>query len=121
MGSLEKEKAEHLSCGVAETIGSAKDRAGEFASNAKAKVNAFTSRLGRRVKQLGYNMRARCPHETIHDVTNKVADRLETAGDYLERKDVKWFLYDVGSFIRRYPISSLAVGVGIGFLLARRR
>lgn len=121
MNLPETKREEPLSCRVAETIGSAKDRAGDFASNAKAKINEFTSRLGLGVKQLGYNVRARSPHETIHDVTNKVADRLESAGDYLERKDVKWFLYDAGSLIRRYPIASLAVGVGIGFLLARRR
>lgn len=121
MDLAENKKEEPLASKVAENIGSTTDRAGELASNAKAKVNQFTSQLGSSFKQLGYRVRAKSPHETIHEVTDKVADRLESAGDYLESKDVKWIVSDVGTLIRRFPKSSLAIMLGIGFWLARRK
>jgi hypothetical protein len=48
-----------------------------------------------------------------------VADTLGAAGSYLQEKNLEHMAGDVSDLIRRYPIPSLLIGLGIGYLLAR--
>jgi hypothetical protein len=48
-----------------------------------------------------------------------VAEKLEVAGSYLQERDVNHMLSDLSGMIRRYPVPSLLIGLGIGYLLAR--
>jgi hypothetical protein len=65
-------------------------------------------------------IRDRAPHEgTIGTAATAVADKLDVAGSYLQRKDLDHMVDDLSGMIRRYPIPSLLVGLGIGYLLAK--
>jgi uncharacterized protein YjbJ (UPF0337 family) len=50
-----------------------------------------------------------------------VADRVESAGAYLQEQGVANMTADLTALIRRYPLPSLLLGVGLGYLLARRQ
>ena len=114
-------KTENLAATATETAETAIDRAKESASEAALKAREITSKVGHKVKDLAEKVREKSPHETVRDTTYKVADTLESAGSYLEEKDFKSMISDVGSLIQRYPWKSLLIGVGVGFLLARVR
>jgi hypothetical protein len=44
---------------------------------------------------------------------------LDSGGAYLQEHDLRGMADDMTNLIRRYPIQSLLVGIGVGFLLAK--
>jgi phage-related protein len=48
-----------------------------------------------------------------------VAGGLESASSYLQRKEFAEMASDLTVLIRRYPVQSLLVGMGFGYVLAR--
>jgi ElaB/YqjD/DUF883 family membrane-anchored ribosome-binding protein len=112
-------KSENLAATVTETAEQAINKTQESASEAASKAREIASRVGHKVKELAEKVREKSPHETVRETTYKVADKLESAGSYLEEKDFGNMINDVGSLIRRYPWKSLLIGVGVGFFLAR--
>jgi uncharacterized protein YjbJ (UPF0337 family) len=76
--------------------------------------------VGEQIGSLADVIREKAPHEgTVGTAATMVADKLEVAGGYLHEKDFNQVLSDVSSMIRRYPIPSLLIGLGVGYLLAR--
>lgn len=115
------ENEESLSGNTARGMEAAREKSQEFASTAAEKTNKLTRSLGNKVKELGSKVREKSPHDAVRDATNKVADKLESAGTYLENLHFENIIENFSGMIRRYPVQSLAIGIGIGFLLARRR
>jgi hypothetical protein len=116
-----EESKEPFSSRVAETAEAAKMKTQELASASAAKARDMTSKLGHKVREFAGKVREKSPHETVRDTTNRVADGLESAGTYLEETSFQGMVDDVASLIRKYPMQSLLIGIGIGFLLSRRR
>ena len=63
---------------------------------------------------------------TLHSQSDKAAamghtaaDKLETTAEYLRQNDMKAMMSDVNDLARKYPTQTLAVAVGVGFLLGR--
>ena len=52
-------------------------------------------------------------------VATTVADGLGSARSYLHEKDVAEVATDLTALIRRYPVQSLLIGAGLGYVLAR--
>jgi hypothetical protein len=115
------ENEESLSENVARGIDTAREKSREFADTAAEKTNELARSLGNKVKGLGNTVREKSPHDTVRDATNRVADKLESAGTYLENLHFDNMIDSFSGMIRRYPLQALAFGIGIGFLLARRR
>lgn len=49
-----------------------------------------------------------------------VADGLESASTYLREKNFSALAREVTKLVRTYPVPSLLIGVGLGYLLVRR-
>jgi uncharacterized protein YjbJ (UPF0337 family) len=78
------------------------------------------SAVGEKIGSLADVIREKAPHEgAVGTAATAVAEKLNVAGSYLQEKDLNHVLSDVSSMIRRYPVPSLLVGLGIGYLLAR--
>ena len=78
------------------------------------------SAVGERIGSLADAIREKAPHEgAVGTAATAVAEKLDVAGSYLQEKDLNHVLGDVSSMIRRYPVPSLLIGLGIGYLLAR--
>jgi hypothetical protein len=50
-----------------------------------------------------------------------VAEGLESASYYLKEKRFEYLGEDLQGLVRRYPLQSLVVALGLGFLLAGRK
>jgi len=48
-----------------------------------------------------------------------VAEGVESASSYLQERKFEDMATDLTALIRRYPVQSLLVGVGLGYLLTR--
>jgi hypothetical protein len=79
------------------------------------------SAVGERIGSLADVIREKAPHGgTMGTAATTVADKLDAAGSYLQQKKVDHLMGDLSGMIRRYPISALLIGFGIGYLLAGR-
>jgi uncharacterized protein YjbJ (UPF0337 family) len=96
-------------------------RAREFGATAAKKANEAAPVIGEKVKSLASAIREKAPREgKIGTTATKVAGGLESASYYLQEKKFEHLGEDVKGLVRRYPLQSLLVGLGLGFLLARR-
>jgi uncharacterized protein YjbJ (UPF0337 family) len=89
-------------------------------SSAAAKASEPISAVGEKIGSLADTLREKAPHEgAVGTAATTVADKLEAAGSYLQARDLEHVVGDLSSMIRRYPVPSLLIGLGIGYLLAR--
>lgn len=116
-----QQAAQDLKTRLSDASQTAKSKTSEIATQTAAKAREVTSEFGHQMKEFGEKIRQKSPHESVRTTTNKVADTFESAGAYLEQKNLDGMLDDVAGVIRRYPLQSLLAGIAIGFLLARKR
>jgi uncharacterized protein YjbJ (UPF0337 family) len=92
----------------------------EKASAATRIASQPISAVGEKMESLAGMIREKAPHEgTVGTAATAVAGKLDAAGSYLQTKDFDHMVGDLSNMIRRYPVPSLLIGVGIGYLLAR--
>ena len=54
--------------------------------------------------------------KAIEDVAESTASKLDGAGSYVEKHNVKRAIAESRQFARRYPVEALVVAAGVGFL-----
>jgi hypothetical protein len=97
-------------------------KAREFGATAAKKANQAAPVIGEKVKSLANVIREKAPREgKIGTTATKVAGGLESASYYLQEKKFDHLGEDFRGLVRRYPLQSLLVGLGLGFLLAGRK
>ena len=97
-------------------------KAREFGATAAKKANEAAPAIGEKVKSLASVIRERAPREgKVGTTATKVAGGLESASYYLQERKFDHLGEDFKGLVRRYPLQSLLVGLGLGFLLAGRK
>jgi uncharacterized protein YjbJ (UPF0337 family) len=106
---------------VAGVAASVSAKAQEFGAKAAKKANEAAPFVGEKMGTLAASIRERAPRDgRLGTATTKVAEGLESASYYLKEKRFDHLGDDLRGLIRRYPVQSLLVGLGLGFLLAGR-
>jgi uncharacterized protein YjbJ (UPF0337 family) len=89
-------------------------------SSVVTKASEPMSAVGEQMGSLADVIREKAPHEgAVGTAATTVANKLDAAGAYLQERDLDHMVSDLSSMIRRYPVPSLLIGLGIGYLLAR--
>ena len=97
----------------------AKDQAAESSAAATA-ANQATSAVSEQLGSLAGMIRDKAPGEGAVDrAATAVAETLGSAGSYLQEQKVEHVAGNVTDLIRRYPMPSLLIALGIGYFLAR--
>jgi uncharacterized protein YjbJ (UPF0337 family) len=94
-------------------------KAREFGATAAKKANETAPVIGEKMKSLASVIREKAPR--LATSASKVADGLESASNYLQEKKFEHLGEDVRGLVRRYPLRSLLIGLGLGFLLVGRK
>jgi uncharacterized protein YjbJ (UPF0337 family) len=103
-------------------VGRMSVKAREFGATAAQKVNEAAPVIGEKMKSLASVIRGKAPREgKIGTTATKVAGGLESASHYLEEKKFDHLGEDFRGLVRRYPVRSLLIGLGLGFLLIGRK
>jgi hypothetical protein len=72
------------------------------------------------MKSLAGTIREKAPREGFTgQAASAMAQGLERGGSYLQQHDFGDMAEDMASLVRRYPLQSVLIGIGIGFLLSR--
>ena len=97
----------------------AKEQAVQSSAAATA-ANQATSAVGEQLGSLAGMIRDKATGEgTVGRAATAVAETLGEAGAYLQEQKVEHVMENVTDLIRRYPVPSLLIGLGVGYLLAR--
>jgi len=121
VGQEMKNAGQNVAQSAANAYGDAKAKAQEPGTAAADKVGGATKAVGETMSSWAGTIRESAPQEgTIGSAAKTVANQLDNAGSYLQDKTFENMARDVTALIRRYPIQSLLVGLGVGYLLSRR-
>jgi ElaB/YqjD/DUF883 family membrane-anchored ribosome-binding protein len=102
---------------VAQAVG---QKASEVSHAVGQKAEDATSAVGHGMQNLAGQVRDNLPHEgMLGSASRGVADAMDTAGHYVEDKNLSGMMDDVTGLIKRNPIPALLIGLGVGFLLGR--
>ena len=84
------------------------------------KAEDATAAAGSGMQSLADKVRDNAPQQgTLGSASRTVASALDTAGHYVEDKNLSGMMEDVTALVKRNPIPALMIGLGIGFLLGR--
>lgn len=110
-----------LSQSAANAYEYAKSKTQEFGTSAADRVNGATKTVGETMSALAGTIRANASQEgTLGSAAQTMANQLDTAGSYLQDKTFESMAQDVAGLIRRYPLQTVLVGLGLGYLFSRR-
>ena len=104
---------------AAETVETVKAKAGELGDQASAKADDAMTAAGDQLKNVAQTIVEHAPEGKAGELAVNAADALDRGGNYLRDADVAKVRSDLETIIRDHPIEALAVGLGVGFLLAR--
>lgn len=97
-----------------------KDSAREMATNVAHKAESATTSVGDSLRSAADGLREHAPQGgMIGRASGALADSLDSGGRYLQEEGLRGLGDDMTNVIRRYPLPSLLVGIGLGFLIAR--
>jgi hypothetical protein len=100
----------------------ANSEAGNHPSGSKVagKAQQAATTIGGRLEAAAEVVRERLPQEgATGQVANALSDQLSGIGRYLQSHELRGVVASMGNVIRQYPVQSLLLGIGIGYLLSR--
>lgn len=99
--------------------GAALGKAGEAASWVGHKADDGMAAVGTGMRSLGETIRDKGPNSgVLGGATSAIGTGLENAGEFVEG-GFSGMGKDLGNLIRKNPVVSCLIGVGLGFILAR--
>jgi len=131
MSTTMKKEGQNLASQAKDVAGQAADKAKDLAGQAGEAISSAASTVGHKaedataavghgIQNLAGQVRDSGPASgMLGTATRGVADGLESAGKYVEDKNLSGMMDDVTGLIKRNPIPALLLGLGIGFLVGR--
>jgi hypothetical protein len=96
---------------IKQAAGEAVDSAQRFAENAGEALGSTGERLSQSLRGSG----------KIGEAAEAVSRGVKHTAEYLQEEGMRGIVEDLEVLIRRYPLQTLALGVGCGYLLSRLR
>jgi uncharacterized protein YjbJ (UPF0337 family) len=102
-------------------VGNMSVKARELGATAAKKANEAAPAIGEKMESLANVIRRKAPQRgKISTTATKVAGGLDSASHYLHERKFDHLGEDFRGLVRRYPLRSVLIGLGLGFFLAGR-
>ena len=108
-----------------QTFGELKETAEEKAKTLTEKAKSAASAVGDKASEMassvaeGASRAASAVGDKVDEGMSAVGGSMRTMGNYLEEHGVRDLGQEVTNLVRKHPIPSLLVAIGLGFFLAR--
>lgn len=107
-----------------EVVDATKEKAGAIADQAATKVDAGIDKAAGGLDKAADLLRDKSEQmgdqgSGMQSMATQAADKLEVAAGYLKDKDSDQLVADLEALVRRKPVESLLVALGVGFLLSK--
>ncbi len=117
-------KAKEAAASAGEVACHATSAVGAMASRAACDIGKeadhLTSNAGTYIEGLGDRLSKNTPHSGILGNTSQaVAGAVKESGEYLQGAKLSGMTEDVAHLVRRNPIPSLLIAIGLGWFIAR--
>jgi ElaB/YqjD/DUF883 family membrane-anchored ribosome-binding protein len=96
-----------------------KQKASDVGQQVTATTDSALNTAGQRIEGLASTVRENAPSGTAGEVATKAAHALEQSGQYLQNTSTSNLVSDVTDLVRRRPIPSLIIALGVGYLVVR--
>lgn len=114
------DKAQQVAGDVKDKAQQVADKAQDIGQQAVDRADDATTTVGSKMTDAAQTIREKAPTSgPVANAADTAANTLERAGTYLQEQDLADMRADLEGLIRRHPIESLLVGLGVGYLLAR--
>lgn len=114
------DKAQQVASDVKDKAQQVADKAQDIGQQAVDRADDATTTVGEKMTDVAQTIRDKAPMSgPVANAADTAANTLERAGSYLQEQDLADMRSDLEGIIRRHPIESLLVGLGVGYLLAR--
>jgi len=111
----EKSTVEHTAEQVKATVHDA-------VTDTMAAADRTTKRAGEALESAADRLRERLPHEgAAGAATDAVSRGVKQTSRVLQQQGVSGIVEDLGVLMRRYPLQTLLLGLGCGYVLSRSR
>jgi len=120
MASAVMEKVSEFGESVSDTANTVMGRVSEFGGTVSDRANAAVTSVGGSMKGLAGTLREKSP-DVVAPYAERAAVGLEQAGAYLKKESIGEILDDFVSLVQRHPVPLLMFGIGLGYMLSRRR
>lgn len=119
------DKAKEAAASAAEMAGHAVSAAGGLASqaihDAGSRADQLVAQAGTGIHEMGNSLGRNLPHGgMLGSASQSLADAVQHSGEYLKDQKLSGMTKDLTSLIRRNPIPSVLISIGIGWFIARR-
>jgi hypothetical protein len=106
--------------GAKSNIDDAKTKVEALGTQVGDKADDVIHATGEHLSEMADTVRAKSPTGgPVGDLAASGADALDRSGSYLQQADLGDIRNDLETVIRRHPVESLVVGLGLGYLVAR--
>jgi ElaB/YqjD/DUF883 family membrane-anchored ribosome-binding protein len=103
-----------------EMAGTAAERAKEMGTAVRDRVESGAHSAGSGIRSAAETIRENAPDSGyLGQAASTLTDTLENTGRYLEEKGVSGAAEDLTMLIRRHPVPSVLIGLGLGILLGQ--
>jgi len=103
----------------AEILHRTRDMASDAAEQVEDRAESVIGVVGEKMSSLASNIRENAPSGKIGDAANSVASSLESGGEYLANRKLSELASDLTDVVKRNPIPSFLLGIGLGVVVAR--
>jgi len=111
------EAVSHAASAVGQAVA---QKASDVGHTIGQKAEDATSSVGSGMQNLADKVRDNAPQSgMLGSASRTVASAIDSAGHYVEDKNLSGMMEDVTALVKRNPIPALMIGLGIGFLLGR--
>jgi hypothetical protein len=115
-----KQAAHDVADKAKSTASAVLDKAKDVASTVGNKAEDATHAVGSGMQSLGSSLREHGPQSgVLGSAASSVAGSLESGGRYIQEEGLRGMGRDLTNLIRHNPITSMFIGIGIGYMLAR--
>jgi len=98
----------------------AAEKAKELGTAARDRADAGVQSVGGGIRSAAEGIRERAPQSGVFgSAASSLTDTMENAGRYLEEKGMSGAAEDLTGLIRRHPVPSVLIGIGLGILLGQ--
>lgn len=120
--SAVKDQVNTLSENVAEQTGKLKDAYNQTVSNVSEKADEWTAQTGSRLHEWGEQLKENYGDcAAVGPAAQMIGDKLRMSGEYLEDSKFNGMVDDFAKVVKKHPLPAVAIALGLGWYLARRR
>jgi uncharacterized protein YjbJ (UPF0337 family) len=114
-------RVQHIAQQASQAVADIRARAQKFGSTVGEKASGAATTAGEKMSTLAGTIRDTAPASgPVGSAATTVADTLNAAGSYLQTNDFENMTKDITDLVRRYPLQAFVVGLGLGYLFAKR-